>query len=171
MRHIWSYSLAAFSGAAVMVVELGAARMLTPVFGGGIGVWAIVIALTMVGLATGYALGGHWADRFGGAIVARRAALLGAVSIALLPTIRPPLLRATADLPTELGSFLAGTVLLLPCLVFLGQVSPALIRGLTGPDGSHVGGTAGGVTPCPPSAAWWGRCWRGCGCCPTSPWA
>ena len=38
--------LAAFSGAAVMVVELGVARILTPVFGGSISVWAIVIATT-----------------------------------------------------------------------------------------------------------------------------
>ena len=43
--------LAACSGAAVMVVELGVARILTPVFGGSISVWAIVIATTMLALA------------------------------------------------------------------------------------------------------------------------
>jgi predicted membrane-bound spermidine synthase len=63
-------ALAAVAGAAVMVVELGVARVLTPVFGGSIAVWAIVIATTMLALAAGYAVGGYLADRFGGIRVA-----------------------------------------------------------------------------------------------------
>ena len=59
-------ALAMVAGAAVMVVELGVARVLTPVFGGSITVWAIVIATTMLALAMGYAVGGYLADRFGG---------------------------------------------------------------------------------------------------------
>ena len=51
-------ALATVAGAAVMVVELGVARVLTPVFGGSITVWAIVIATTMLALALGYAVGG-----------------------------------------------------------------------------------------------------------------
>ena len=58
-------ALAAVAGAAVMVVELGVARVLTPVFGGSITVWAIVIATTMLALALGYAIGGYLADRLG----------------------------------------------------------------------------------------------------------
>ncbi|HYQ72901.1 MAG TPA: hypothetical protein VET88_13365, partial [Gammaproteobacteria bacterium] len=61
-------SLAAVAGAAVMVVELGVARVLTPVFGGSISVWAIVIATTMLALAAGYAFGGYRADRRGGVV-------------------------------------------------------------------------------------------------------
>ena len=70
--------LAALSGATVMVVELGVARILTPVFGGSISVWAIVISTTMLALAAGYAFGGYRADRTGGVNVACRAAI-GAV--------------------------------------------------------------------------------------------
>lgn len=66
--------LAGVAGAAVMVVELGVARILTPVFGGSITVWALVIATTMLALAAGYAFGGHRADLTGGMRVARRAA-------------------------------------------------------------------------------------------------
>ena len=54
--------LAGVAGAAVMVVELGVARILTPVFGGSITVWA---------LAAGYAFGGRRADVSGGMRVAR----------------------------------------------------------------------------------------------------
>jgi hypothetical protein len=51
LTRIAALLLAALSGSAVMVVELGVARILTPVFGGSISVWAIVIATTMLALA------------------------------------------------------------------------------------------------------------------------
>jgi len=128
-----------------MVVELGVARILTPVFGGSISVWAIVIATTMLALAAGYAFGGQRADRKGGIVVACRAATIGAVLCAAVPWVRMPLVTATVDLPTLAGAALAAAVLLAPSLFFLGQVSPSLIRGLAAGGVTHVGGTAGGV--------------------------
>ena len=138
-------TLAATAGAAVMVVELGVARILTPAFGGSIAVWAIVIATTMLALAAGYAFGGQRADRKGGMVVACRAAVIGAALCAVVPWIRLPLVEATVDLPTLAGAALAAAVLLAPSLFFLGQVSPSLIRGLATGGVTHVGGTAGGI--------------------------
>jgi spermidine synthase len=137
--------LAAMSGAAVMVVELGVARILTPVFGGSISVWAIVIATTMLALAAGYAFGGYRADRTGGVIVACRAAAIGAVLCALIPYARVPLITHTIDLSTLTGATLTAIALIAPSLFFLSQVSPALIRGLTAEAGGQVGVTAGGI--------------------------
>ena len=137
--------LAALAGAAVMVVELGVARILTPVFGGSIAVWALVIATTMLALAAGYAFGGHRADVTGGMVVARRAAALGALLCAAIPLVRRPLIEATVGLSTLTGAAIAAVVLIAPPLFFLSQVSPALIRGLSSSDTGHVGGTAGGV--------------------------
>ena len=138
--------LAAFAGAAVMVVELGVARILTPVFGGSISVWAIVIATTMLALAAGYAFGGYRADRTGGMVVACRAAVIGALFCALLPFARLPLIAHTIDLATLTGAAITAIVLISPPLFFLSQVSPALIRGLTATaGGGHVGVTAGGI--------------------------
>ncbi|MGD2062739.1 MAG: fused MFS/spermidine synthase [Nitrospirota bacterium] len=128
-----------------MVVELGVARILTPVFGGSISVWAIVLATTMLALAAGYAFGGHRADRTGGIVVACRAATIGAALCAAVPWLRVPLVEATVDLPTLAGAALAGATLLAPSMFFLGQVSPSLIRGLASGGVAHVGGTAGGV--------------------------
>jgi hypothetical protein len=54
-----SLALAASVGVAVMVVELGVACILTPVFGRAISVWAIVITMPMVALPAGYAFGGY----------------------------------------------------------------------------------------------------------------
>ena len=81
-------TLAAFAGAAIMVVELGVARVLTPVFGGSMTVWAIVIATTMLALAMGYAVGGFLADRFGGLRGAAYAAITGAGLCATVPFLR-----------------------------------------------------------------------------------
>jgi hypothetical protein len=92
--------LAALAGAAVMVVELGVARILTPVFGGSISVCAIVIATTMLALAAGYAFGGYRAERTGGVILACRAGATGALLCALIPYLRVPLIAHTIDLAT-----------------------------------------------------------------------
>ena len=144
-RRIAAFTLAAVAGAAVMVVELGVARILTPVFGGSITVWALVIATTMLALAAGYAFGGHRADLKGGMHVAQRAALLGALLCAAIPLLRRPLIEATIDLSTLTGAAIAAVALIAPALFFLSQVSPALIRGLSSGEEEHVGGTAGGV--------------------------
>jgi len=138
-------ALAAMAGAAVMVVELGVARVLTPVFGGSISVWAIVIATTMLALAAGYAFGGYRADRIGGVRVAGRAAAIGALLCAAIPYLRVPLIQQTIDLDTLTGATVTALVLIAPALFFLSQVSPALIRGLSSGGVSHVGVTAGGV--------------------------
>ena len=144
-QRLTALALAALAGAAVMVVELGVARILIPVFGGSITVWAFVIATTMLALAAGYAFGGRRADVSGGMVVARRAAVLGAPLCAAIPFMRVPLIEATIDLSTTAGAAIAALVLIAPSLFFLSQVSPALIRGLSSEGVSHVGGTAGGI--------------------------
>jgi len=137
--------LAAVAGAAVMVVELGVARILTPVFGGSITVWALVIATTMLALAAGYMFGGRRADLKGGIYVAQRAAIYGALLCASIPLVRRPLIEVTIDLSTVAGAAISAVVLIAPSLFFLSQVSPALIRGLSSGGAGHIGGTAGGV--------------------------
>jgi spermidine synthase len=128
-----------------MVVELGVARVLTPVFGGSITVWAIVIATTMLALALGYAVGGYLADRIGGLRVAAYTAILGALMSTTIPFLRMPVIEATIDLSTVTGATLGALVLIAPALFFFSQVSPALIRGLAADGVSHVGITAGGI--------------------------
>jgi spermidine synthase len=128
-----------------MVVELGVARVLTPIFGGSISVWAIVIATTMLALAAGYAFGGYRADRIGGLVVANRAAVIGALLCAAIPLVRLPLIEATIGLSTLYGATVVAIVLIAPTLFFLSQVSPALIRGLADDGATHVGVTAGGI--------------------------
>ena len=135
-------ALAAISGASVMVIELAVGRMLTPVFGGSIEVWGAVIAVTMAGLAMGYAVGGWLADTRGGTL-AQQAAVAGAALMVATLFIRGPVLRVFADVSTGWGTVAAASVLLLPSLVALGMVSPALVRALAVDE--TVGRETGGV--------------------------
>jgi spermidine synthase len=53
------------AGAAVMIYEFLAVRLLAPYFGSTLDVWASEIAVCLAGLALGAMLGGWWADRSG----------------------------------------------------------------------------------------------------------
>ena len=59
------YAVVLYSGAAVMMYEFLAVRILNRFFGSSIFVWAAVINVLLAGLCIGYALGGVMADRFG----------------------------------------------------------------------------------------------------------
>lgn len=50
-------------GATVMAVELCGARLLAPVFGSSLYVWASVLGITLVALASGYFMGGFWSHK------------------------------------------------------------------------------------------------------------
>ena len=52
------------SGAAVMIYEFIAVRMLQRFFGSSLEVWSAEISVCLLGLAAGYSLGGWVADRF-----------------------------------------------------------------------------------------------------------
>src|SRR5438552_12535883 len=57
------YFTAAITGAAIMIVEILGAKMLSPYLGMSHFVWTAQIAVTLVALATGYYAGGRLADR------------------------------------------------------------------------------------------------------------
>src|SRR5713101_5424560 len=57
------YLTASVTGAAIMVVEILGAKMLSPFVGLSHFVWTAQIAVTLVALACGYYVGGRLADR------------------------------------------------------------------------------------------------------------
>ena len=128
--------VAFLGGAAVMVVELMAVRLLAPWFGQSQIVWTHVIGVVLASLAVGQWLGGRWAEGARGPGPALLLLLAGVWSLAL-----PELVRAlgAAVVPDELplleaypfvtwGSLLvAVTTLSLPLLA-LGAVTPWLVR-------------------------------------------
>lgn len=142
-RHLWLYITVFITGAAVMVIELLGTRLIAPFYGASLYVWTSVIAVTLIALALGYFIGGHWADR------ARRAGLAFIIALAgfltlLVPWLTAPVLLATDPLGLRMGTFISTLALFTPSLLMLGMVGPfAVKRATSSLDG--VGASTGSI--------------------------
>ena len=121
-------------GAGSLGAEIAAARLLAPWFGASTIVWANTIAVVLVALSIGYALGGRFADRDPRPEGLARIVLVAAALLAVVPFVSGPFLhqavRAVDELSaaTFVGSlFGVGALIALP-LVLLGMVSPYAVR-------------------------------------------
>jgi spermidine synthase len=135
-------------GAGSLGAEIAAARLLAPWFGASTIVWANTIAVVLVALSIGYALGGRFADRDPRPAGLARIVLVAAALLAVVPFVSGPFLhqavRAVDELSaaTFVGSLLGvGALLALP-LILLGMVSPYAVR-LEVDDVAEAGRTAG----------------------------
>ena len=146
---------AALSGAAVMLFELTATRVLAPAFGASLYTWTNVIGVVLLALTLGYALGGALADRRPGAgplgVILLLAAALSLpapflsvrLGVWLLPA--PDALTPFEATPHVIRGSLAATLLLFaPPVFLLGMVSPYVVRCLE--DRGLRGGRAAGRT-------------------------
>ncbi len=115
------------TGASVMVIELLGTRMIAPFYGASLYVWSSLISVTMIALAVGYFVGGHWADK------AKRTGLsliivLAAIFTLLIPWLTRFVLLATDSLGLRAGAFVSALVLFSPSLTMLGMVGPFAIK-------------------------------------------
>lgn len=140
------HAAAFIGGAAVMVYELLAVRILQRYFGGTVDVWASEIAVCLAGLAIGYNLGGRLADRFPSPRLVAGALIIGGVTGLLVE----PLAEWAGE--TLLGFDYglvwhpligAGVCTFLPFLA-LGTVMPLAIR-LQTTEVGRVGHAAGNI--------------------------
>jgi predicted membrane-bound spermidine synthase len=142
---------AATAGAATMIAELSATRLLAPWFGASIHAWTHVIATVLGAMAVGYAVGSRLAETANVGVV-MRAWIGGGVLLAIAPFVAPILAPALVPPPesqTPLtiaadaawGSFVTTLVLFAPALLMLGVSTPVLIRLLSrGPSGPGAAG-------------------------------
>ena len=121
-------------GAGTLGAEIAAARLLAPWFGASTIVWANTIAIVLVALSIGYALGGRFADldpRPGGLA---RIVLVAAILLAVVPFVSRPFLGKAVDAVDQLsaatfiGSLVSVGVLLAVPLLLLGMVSLYAVR-------------------------------------------
>ncbi|MBI5365194.1 MAG: fused MFS/spermidine synthase [Planctomycetes bacterium] len=148
--------IAALGGAATMVVELSAVRLLAPWFGTSQAVWTNVIGVVLLALSIGYLLGARLSS---GARVERSLAFVlfaAAASAAWIPFLVPH--AARWFLPPELaldqaagllrwGSLATALVAFLPPALLLGGVAPLCVELLE--RGAHRGaGSSGGRVLC-----------------------
>lgn len=118
-------------GAAVMVAELVSAKMLAPLYGSSLYVWGSVIGVTLLGLTSGYFLGGLLSySKHRRGIVCW--SLLGAaLLIAVMPSIGERLMLSLEGLDLIPAILLSASVFLLPPLLLLGAASPLIIATLS----------------------------------------
>jgi spermidine synthase len=121
-------------GAGSLGAEIAAARLLAPWFGASTIVWANTIAVVLVALSIGYALGGRFADRDPRPAGLARIVLVASALLAVVPFVSGPFLHQAVRAVNELSAatfvgslFGVGALLALP-LVLLGMVSPYAVR-------------------------------------------
>jgi spermidine synthase len=122
------FTVVSLSGACVLALEILGTRVLGPYYGVSLFLWSALISVTLAALATGYALGGRWADR--GPRAGRLALLLAAAGVWVIavPWLRGPLLAVSGGLGLRAAVLVTATLLFFPPLALLGTVSPYAIR-------------------------------------------
>ncbi|MGD0259374.1 MAG: fused MFS/spermidine synthase [Verrucomicrobiota bacterium] len=143
--HRYLYFTAATTGAAIMVVEILGAKMLSPYVGLSHFVWTAQIAVTLVALACGYYAGGWLADRSQQLARLYWAILGAALYLALTVRICEPVAYWCLDFNLAVGSLLASAILFFVPLALLAMTGPFLVRVITS-SVAGVGGNVGRLT-------------------------
>jgi spermidine synthase len=139
------YLTAALTGAAVMIIEILGAKMLSPFVGLSHFVWTAQIAVTLVALAAGYYAGGKLADRGQRLAWLYWAILAAAAYLGLTVFICEPVAYWCLDFNLAVGTLLASTVLFFLPLALLAMTAPFLVRVIT-TSVAGVGGNVGRLT-------------------------
>jgi predicted membrane-bound spermidine synthase len=139
------YCTAATTGAAIMIVEILGAKMLSPYVGLSHFVWTAQIAVTLVALACGYYVGGRLADRSQRLSRLYWAILGAALYLALTVRICEPVAYWCLDFNLAVGSLLASAILFFVPLALLAMTGPFLVRVITS-SVAGVGGNVGRLT-------------------------
>jgi spermidine synthase len=132
------------SGAVLMGLEIVGSRVLAPHFGSSIFVWGSLISVVMAALSLGYYWGGWLSTREPSYNRLLVLLVIPGILIFFLPFIYPTVNEwiASVDFGIRLNPLLACSALFLLPGVFLGTISPYVIR-LAATQLSTVGSTAG----------------------------
>lgn len=139
------YFTAAIAGAAIMIVEILGAKMLSPYIGMSHFVWTAQIAVTLVALSAGYYVGGRMSDRTQKLGNLYWALVGAALYLSLSVLMCRPVAFWCLDFNLPVGSLLASLFLFFVPLALMATTGPFLIRILTS-SVAGVGGNMGRLT-------------------------
>jgi len=89
----WTVLATVFTtGAAVLVVEIAGARVVSPLFGSGLYSWSALISVTLAALSLGYWVGGRAADRRPDTAVFHGGILAAGLLVVAIPALASPVL-------------------------------------------------------------------------------
>jgi predicted membrane-bound spermidine synthase len=135
--------LSFLEGAAVMTVELAGAKLLAPVFGTSLYVWAATLGITLLALTSGYYTGGYISAKSSEPKTIYQVLLLAGLFTVLMPLLANLIFKATINLDVRIGASISLLVFMLPPLVFMGMTSPLIIRFFT--QHAHMAGKSAGT--------------------------
>jgi spermidine synthase len=136
------YLTAAITGAAILVVEILGAKMLSPYVGSSHFVWTAQIAVTLISLALGYYFGGWLVDRSPALHRLFNCIAAAAIYLAISVLVVEHVAYSFLKLNLALGAFLSSLTLFFVPLTLLAATGPFLIRVLT-QSVDRVGGQVG----------------------------
>jgi hypothetical protein len=144
MRVAVLYTTSIICGFCLMAMEILASRLVQPVFGSSVDVWAAIISVFILSLSIGYVIGGRLADRTRTNLALGWMILVSGMFFVLMTIYG---LRFNEALPESIqtaryGSLLSSLVLFLPPSLLLGCVSPMLVK-LVFVSAERVGRTTG----------------------------
>ncbi len=142
---LYLYGTAALTGAAIMIVEILGAKMLSPYVGTSHFVWTAQIAVTLVALSAGYFVGGKLVDRSPQLGRLYWCILAAAVYLALTVAVCARVAYWCLGFNLAAGSLLASSFLFFVPLALLAMVGPFVVRMLTSAV-TNVGRTMGRLT-------------------------
>ena len=144
MVQILHYIVVFISGAVLMSLEIVGSRVLAPHFGSSIFVWGSLISVVMTALSIGYYWGGWLSAREPSYAKLLLLLVIPGVAIFFLPFVYPAINEwiAIMDLGVRLSPLVACSVLFLLPGIFIGTISPYVIR-LAATQLNTVGSTAG----------------------------
>lgn len=120
-----------FEGGAVMAVELIGAKMIEPFFGASLYVWSTVLAITLLGLTSGYYTGGIISERYPQQKTLYILLFLASVFTGMMPIIGTSAMEATLNFDFRIGAIISSLIFIFPPLACFGMVSPIIIRKLS----------------------------------------
>ncbi len=122
------YLTAAINGAAILIVEILGAKMLSPYFGTSHFVWTAQIAVTLVSLAVGYWFGGRLVDKSPDLRRLYWCMLIAALYLAATVPLVKPVSFAALKSGLATGSIVAALFLFFVPLTLLAITGPFLVR-------------------------------------------
>jgi len=147
------YTIAFFSGLAVMGIELSASRLIAPYYGSSLFVWTNVIGVILAALALGYYLGGKLSEIKPHVKSLLVILFIAGILTAIVPFIIKPLAYVFAFDPSMfgsvsavivIGSFFLTVLLFFIPIMLMGMTSPFLIK-IVSHDRIDMGNVSGRI--------------------------
>ncbi len=115
-------------GATVMAVELCGAKLLSPLYGGSLFVWAAILAVTLGALAFGYYYGGVLSSKPESQQKLFTVVMIAAICIALMPFLASYVVPYISYIELKMAIILSASLLIFLPIFFLGCTTPLLVR-------------------------------------------